>query len=128
MPSPRAAKRPLVLRHSAVSAFSHLLRPPPELAAPAVAAAISAAFFGWAAYLAGLGLGGGVAALFPSVAGLAAGLTASIRLGQRWRLDRGNDRPRRAVWLGLSALLLVPFVAVLCIAGLGLAAALFVRP
>jgi len=110
-----------------VSAIPHALRPPAKLAAPAIAAAISAASFGCAFYLANVEAG--IMAILPSIIGLGSGLTASIWLRQSWRYGRGSDRQRRAVWIGATALLLVPLAAVVGFVLVGLVyAVVFVRP
>ena len=102
---------------------------PTGLLAPAVAAAISAAFLAGAFALASLGPGGGMAAIFPSICGLGVGLTSIIWLRRDWRRDRGQDRVRRAAWIGVTAALLLPFAFTVGVLLFGLATVvLFVRP
>ena len=112
-----------------MSANSQASFAPPGLLAPAVAAAVSAAFFVGAFALASLGPGGGMAAIFPSICGLGIGLTSIIWLRRDWRRDRGKDRARRAAWIGATAVLLLPFAATIAALLFGLATVvLFVRP
>ncbi|HEX8298721.1 MAG TPA: hypothetical protein VF594_06120 [Rubricoccaceae bacterium] len=89
---------------------------PKELAFPAAVAFLSAACLGGAYALVAVEphftIGRWQSAAWPTALGFGLGMVALVALVVRWHRNRGQDRVRRATWIAITTLFLVPSLIV----------------